>query len=234
MTFHDASHRLPFSSFRPEPRPPAGAERRNLASAPSTPKVSAFGRPPSLAGFLRSLRFGRNDGWAVRPSFETPVSKDAGRGRVWKHFLPKCKKYKYRPVCPIRRRRGETAENCGKRLRRRRNSGTGNQKQRGSRPAAVATGCSTVPAFAPPPPRFGRGTGYAARGVPFRRPLHRGPPIDRAAASPYFPASILPTRAPGFVSGRHGLSGQGPAQEQRQHRCGPAFRPPPPGHGAYR
>ncbi|MDE0717823.1 MAG: hypothetical protein OXH64_07795, partial [Rhodospirillaceae bacterium] len=41
-----------------------------------------------------------------------------------------------------------------------------------------------------------------------------GAPIDRAAAPSYFRASILLTRAPGFVSGRHGPSAEGPAQDE--------------------
>ena len=59
--------RSPLPSFRPEPRPPVGAEWRNLIGALSTPKAPAFGRRPSPAGFLRSLRFGQNDGGRGAP-----------------------------------------------------------------------------------------------------------------------------------------------------------------------
>ncbi len=61
-------------SFRPPPvistggpARRAGAERRNPAGAPSTPQAPASARRPSPAGFLHSLRFGRNDGRGMRP-----------------------------------------------------------------------------------------------------------------------------------------------------------------------
>ncbi len=58
---------------------PAGAEWRNPEGAPSTPQALASARRPSLAGFLRSLRFGRNDGRGLR-SVEMTVGGGAGRG----------------------------------------------------------------------------------------------------------------------------------------------------------
>ncbi len=231
MTHRTAS---PFRHFDRSPglRPGRSGEIwRARRRRPRSQRSAGLRRWPDFSARYASVEMtgGRCGRPSKRPSRRTPAG--AGYGNISCQSVKNINTDRSVQFGDGAEKRRKTAGNgCGGGE----NSGTGNQKQRGSRPAAVATGCSTVPAFAPPPPRFGRGTGYAARGVPFRRPLHRGPPIDRAAASPYFPASILPTRAPGFVSGRHGLSGQGPAQEQRQHRCGPAFRPPPPGHGAYR
>ncbi len=56
---------------RPPVRFPENKRKYNgLAGVPPTPQAPAPGRPPSPAGFLRSLRFGRNDGkgLALRPN----------------------------------------------------------------------------------------------------------------------------------------------------------------------
>ena len=58
----------PSRHFDRSPGPWAGAEWRNLARVPSTPEASAPCRRSSPAGFLHSLRFGRNDGEGVRRS----------------------------------------------------------------------------------------------------------------------------------------------------------------------
>ncbi len=56
----------PSRHFDRSPGPWAGAEWRNPEGAPPTPQAPACARRPSPAGFLHSLRFGRNDGRVLR------------------------------------------------------------------------------------------------------------------------------------------------------------------------